>query len=78
MLHRWSEKIFFNVENEFSHIAVEAPSVSLCLKAVTTDGIAIKVLPNFVKMFATVHVSLGKAFLSDRVFAINELRSCQV
>ena len=36
-----SEKTFFRVENEFSHIAVDAPNVIACLNAVSTLGMAV-------------------------------------
>ena len=37
---RCSEKTFLSVENEFSHIAVDAPKVMARVKAVSTVGIA--------------------------------------
>lgn len=40
MLSLLSVRTLFKVENEFSHMAVDAPNVSACLKAVITLGIA--------------------------------------
>ena len=38
---------FFNVENEFSHTAVDAPNVSACLNAAITAGMAMNTTYSF-------------------------------
>ena len=59
MDRRWSVKTFLNVENEFSHMAVDAPNVSPSLIAVTTLGMASSVLWYVERSFCVVHLSFG-------------------
>ena len=48
--------MFRRVENEFSHIAVEAPKVNACLKAVSTLGIATRVVWYCERMYFVVQI----------------------
>ncbi len=50
----WSENTFLKVENEFLHIAVEAPNVRPSLKTVSTLGIAIRCVWYFERMYCAV------------------------
>jgi len=68
----------FTVENEFSHMAVEAPNVTESLRACSTEGIALKgaVLFWYVSwcghLLVTATFDSGKVLLCYAAFSVHK------
>ena len=71
----WSVNTFLKTENEFSHIAVEAPSVNPVFKAVSTLGIASNVLSYFERRFCVVNFAFPSLFICVEINCLATIQS---